>query len=689
MTTDGLEATGPGAPGRGAIRALGTALLVVSAAASAMLVVEHFGNSLPGCGPKSACAELDASVWGRVPGLNWPVSFLGLGWFVALLAAWLSLRSAIPAWFRNLVRAGGLVSLLLLGVMLAKGQICPYCLTVHVANLAFLGLLETSLRRSASPVPAGSEPSARKAGRVARGRKAARAGKAARQARSGAPVPAIRAAGARRSLALGAGAFVVVTLGLAIAEAQTQEIRAARAEADRAASVQKMVRKSEGSASAHPAGSGEEGSGEKNTGPFTGRDLTDPNDLWGASGFTGRYRYGPENAPIRIVLLTDYQCPDCYKIENELDGILKSRQDVSVSIKQFPMCREAAPGVLCNKYASRTLHPNACWAARAAEAAGILGGNDGFWKMHRWLFARRGEFTDSELAAEVAELGFDAEKFRTTMAGQETLDRVRSDVEEGKALGLWFTPMIFINGVELKGWNMPNALTRTVAEVAASHPPPGRATDDHPELAAEKYVSDWQDRAPSPIAPDRRSWPLGVDAAGDPAVDVVVFGDYLESRTALVDAEIRAAMKGRNDVRYNFRHYPVEKECNPTLPAEVPEASIHPGACRASRAAEAAGSLGGVDAYWAMHEWLLQNQRYLTDPELKAAAKEIGLNGDALLTEMQSAEVTDAIAEDCRAALQLGIRSIPMVFVNRKQVPRPFLSGDHVMTRIIERAGER
>ena len=34
----------------------------------------------------------------------------------------------------------------------------------------------------------------------------------------------------------------------------------------------------------------------------------------------------------------------------------------------------------------------------------------------------------------------------------------------------------------------------------------------------------------------------------------------------------------------------------------------HDLACGAAAAAEAAGSLGGNDAYWIMHDWLMTNQ---------------------------------------------------------------------------------
>ena len=44
--------------------------------------------------------------------------------------------------------------------------------------------------------------------------------------------------------------------------------------------------------------------------------------MWGKTGFTGRYRLGPESSPIRIVMLTDYQCVDCQRVEGEIEEIV-------------------------------------------------------------------------------------------------------------------------------------------------------------------------------------------------------------------------------------------------------------------------------------------------------------------------------------------------------------------------------
>ena len=91
----------------------------------------------------------------------------------------------------------------------------------------------------------------------------------------------------------------------------------------------------------------------------------------------------------------------------------------------------------------------------------------------------------------------------------------------------------------------------------------------------------------------------------------MVWGDYQEPFTAEADGMIRALLANRSDASYEFRHYPINKACNPVTPRDM-----HPLACRASFAAEAAGQLGGTEAYWSMHVWLMENQKQLSDQTL-------------------------------------------------------------------------
>ncbi len=572
---------------------VGLACLAISTVASLTLTAWHIAKlQLPGCGAGSPCALLTEGAWGKLPLVNWPVSFLGLAYFIALLFGWsAAYRShSVSRAFRNLGRLGAAVSVMFVVVMIIQGHLCWYCLAAHVGNLAFLTSMELAPRRG----------------------------------------PA-----SRSSMAGIGGAFAAVTV----------------VEVGALALVGQVIQQQQAEST---------------------QQIIDAPDAERLPAFTGRYRLGPEAAPIRIVIISDYQCPDCRKIEFEVKAILSLRDDVSLSAKQFPFCTD------CNRHAPRNMHPNACWAARAAEAAGILHGNDGFWQMHRWLFDHRGSFTNSEMRSELVQFGYDPAEFKSVMEGAKTLDLVQGDIEEAIAVGIFQTPMIFINGVELKGWQVPGTLSRAVAAVAASKPPTATATADRPMSAPAKYVADWRDEKTRTIPADSHDWALGAEAA---RVTITMWGDYQEPNTAEVDRILRRVVRDRPETRYAFRHFPFDTKCNPTI-----RVTRHPRACRAAQAAEAAGALGGAQGYWQMHKWLLANQSRFNDQTLRQAAPGMGFDADALLAEMDTDETAQAIAEDVRAAQALVVRSVPRIYINGQRVPRWRLQGHDILQQIMDEA---
>ena len=79
---------------------LGLALLLVAIVASGALVLKQLGivtTGLPGCGAESDCGKLAESIWGSIPGINWPVSYIGFSYFLGMLIAWATTaRGGIP-----------------------------------------------------------------------------------------------------------------------------------------------------------------------------------------------------------------------------------------------------------------------------------------------------------------------------------------------------------------------------------------------------------------------------------------------------------------------------------------------------------------------------------------------------------------------------------------------------------------
>lgn len=609
--------TGSGGAPLGGPFGLGLGLLAIAVVLCLILTVNHLGGlALPGCGEGGGCAEAANSKYGKLPGLGWPLSFVGLAYFAGLLAAWIRGRTDQPPVFRHLVRLGAVGSLILITILFVEGYTCLYCLGSHLANLGFWGLLERLPLRA----PSG---------------------------RRGSPsLPTV----------IGVGLAVSGVLGV-LEMTMASKVRE-RLDAEVDASVDEIL--ADGGTTA------------------TGTNAA-------AGGFTGRHRVGPEQAVVRMVLFTDYQCSDCRAVEEVAERVqAENPNTVSLSIKHFPMDQK------CNPHVGRSLHPNACWAARAAEAAGILAGDEGFFLFHSWLFEQNGSFTDASLPGDLRTLGFEPDEFIRTMSSQETLRRVQADIEEGVDLGLHFTPMIFLNGIQLRGVFEANAdsLATSVARVISARPPAADASDDRPPPAADKAVQDWRQQSRRVLPAAREGRRIGSAAA---PVEIVVWGDYQErSAVPVANAAIRAWMQGRDDVSYSYRHFPFDQDCNSSVPR-----SAHPRGCDAARLAEAAALLAGEDGFWKVHEWLFANQDDVANGRFAGAAAVLGVAPSLLEAAMKDARLPDLIAEDITSARPDGGStsflyrgSLPTIHVNGKVVPRWRLRGQPVLDRILDAAVE-
>lgn len=595
---------------------LGSLALLTAAGASGMLVYQHFtGISLPGCGPGSPCAQAAASVWGKVPALGWPTSFVGLAYFLGALAGWVAGRGRLPIHLVWVVRLGAVASVFFLGVAIVEHLICVYCIVAQGGNLVFLGMVEVS-RRIVGRVTGGWQ------------------------------FPA------------GFATFICVGAILLSAGTQARQQAAVKAEEALSDSTARLT-------------------AQISTDTTSGTDSANATD--GAQTpvvLAGRYRLGPELSPIRIVMFTDYQCPDCKLLEAQLFRLVDEKAPISVTIRHFPFSSD------CNPHSPRRMHANACWASRAAEAAGMIGGSEAFWRMHRWLFERGGSFTDEQLREGVRALGLgEPRAFEQIMTGAQTLARVKGDIDDAVRLGIYNTPFIFINGVELRGWTAPDALVRTVQAMMESLPPPGAGADDRPPDAAEKQVEDWRR---NPVV----AFPAGLLRHGkgpeESPVTIVMFGDYAEDFTGQADAVIRLFTSGTGPtVRYYFVPFPVDRSCNPAIPE-----TKYPDACARALAAEAADMVGGPEAFWAMHDYLMSNQRTFTPEGARVAAMGAGVDAAQYDDAISQPFLGDPVASDCQAALNLGLTSIPMIFVNGKHLPRWRAGNENIIPRVIYAAEE-
>ena len=626
------EEAAPEAPRPAWLWFLGICGLLIAIAASAVLVLKQLdllGTSLPGCGPQSACDKVTSTAWGRIPLLGWPVSYVGFSYFLAMLIAWLGARQWVSGWIRWTARAGALASFIFIIVMISLEALCPYCLAAHVGNLGFWIAVEL--------------------------------------------VPGPSAERIRRGLVPAAAVFLLSSGLIGIVQMQQDEAKLLRGIEIEAKQVEEMAQAAiaaaeESKPKPKPVDEEiDEGTSVEGDGTSSDAEL-----------FTGRYLLGPEDAPIKLVMFSDYMCPDCYKYESQAMGLLRGRDDISLSVMHFPFCTD------CNRHMPTNKHPNACRAAWAAEAAGILGGNDAFWEMHTWLFEQKGGFNQNSLNAKVRDLGIDPLGFNSVMRSDAVKSLVELDIEEARDVGIFYTPMIFVNGIELKWYAIPSSLVGAVNKISAAIK--SGENDGSvlvPPTAEEKYLLDWRDGRRIPMSPVKHA-PVEGDATHP--VEAVVWVEYNSDFLPKMEVELDRLRNAYPGIRVSYRVYPVSSTCNRGVDSAI---KSFPWACMTATAAKAAWITGGDDGWRRYHEWLLQNGTSIRgEQSLVDGAGEAGLDPVLFQEALQGDEAKAMVAEDILLGARVRFRGPPAICINGRHVPRYTSQGHDILGAIVEAAAK-
>jgi protein-disulfide isomerase len=381
-----------------------------------------------------------------------------------------------------------------------------------------------------------------------------------------------------------------------------------------------------------------------------------------APPLTGRWRRGPDPAAIRLVLFADYECPHCRKVEGEIERAVAGRGDVSLVVKHYPLCGE------CNRQIhSQGPHPSACRAALAVEAAGLCGGNGGWWQMHDWLRTHDVRFSDTQLRAAVADLKLgEADAYFDAMRGREALQRVKDDVETAAALGIDGTPTLFVNGMELAHPEIAGAIPRTMAALGIGKLRPRALADDRPRPAQERLAAIWLAGRVFDLSAHRGRWTLG--PAGAP-YRIVLSICHQNEYSARFSAAVQQLVARRRDVRVEFWHFPLTKRANPGY-ARSGERDFA-ASYEMALTAEAAGRLGGNEVFWKMHRWLLEHAQDFAPKAAEQEAARLGLNPQEFAAEIHRGGNCSAVDQDIAAAGAAGIQGAPSIFLDGRQVPGP------------------
>ncbi len=138
----------------------------------------------------------------------------------------------------------------------------------------------------------------------------------------------------------------------------------------------------------------------------------------------------------------------------------------------------------------------------------------------------------------------------------------------------------------------------------------------------------------------------------DAPVEIVEFSDFQCPYCGAASAMLKRLREEFGDqVRISFRQFPIT--------------SIHPQAAKAAEASLCAAEQG---EFWDMHDSLFSDQEHLEVDRLKARARDLGLDGEAFDSCLDSGKYAKQVQEDLKAGLRAGVDGTPAFFVNG----RPF-----------------
>jgi protein-disulfide isomerase len=130
-------------------------------------------------------------------------------------------------------------------------------------------------------------------------------------------------------------------------------------------------------------------------------------------------------------------------------------------------------------------------------------------------------------------------------------------------------------------------------------------------------------------------------------VTMVEYGDFECPYCGQAEPVVRELLADYGDVRYVWRHLPLN--------------DVHPNAQAAAEAAEAAAR---QDAFWEMHDLLLDHQGALRPRDLVGYAADLHLDIQQFISDLRNHEGAAHVAEDVDSADLSSVSGTPTFFIN-------------------------
>lgn len=164
---------------------------------------------------------------------------------------------------------------------------------------------------------------------------------------------------------------------------------------------------------------------------------------------------GPQQADVVMVVFTDFQCPFCRQLAENL--LRLDDKSIRIVFRHYPL----------------DIHD---WAKPAAQATSCAfqQGNEAFWAAHDFIFENQHSLSRENLNGRVAQVltdekMIDRDRFQACISGPEPAE-VKSDIELAQKMHLSETPSVFVNGKRKRGMLSLDDIRRAIQEARADEP---------------------------------------------------------------------------------------------------------------------------------------------------------------------------------------------------------------------------
>ena len=344
---------------------------------------------------------------------------------------------------------------------------------------------------------------------------------------------------------------------------------------------------------------------------------------------------GPVEAPVTLVVFSEFECPYCAKVKPTLSKLKKVfGSKLRVVFKHNPLA----------------FHEHAQGASEASLCAKEQGK---FWEMHDTLFAHQDKLGSDHLVGYAQSIGLDTDAFSTCMASGRFRAQIARDQDIASSVGARGTPNSFVNGRQIQG-AQPQRVFETIireelkkaeAQIAKGVDPKAlydriiKQGKEFPGLSdkAHDFVNDT-----TAIQGDWKSAPM----------KIMVFSDFecpYCAKIAPILEEVRAHLGWK--VAIGFKHFPL---------------SFHALARPAARASICAQEQG---KFWEYHDAIFASQESWTPSVFRKTAGKLGLELSRFDACLGNTVALDArIDAEMNEGQASGVSGTPSLYVNGRKL---------------------